>query len=79
MLQMNNKNFEDSIVLENDLIIYKPATEEGWELSLKELRIFGELSTNSGPIAGDWYMIFVTNQYDRKVATAYVSNQKTFL
>lgn len=71
--------FADKLIILENVINYIPVINNGWSLPIEKLKVFGELTTNEGPIAGDYYLVFVTNENEWKVASAYVANQREFI
>ena len=50
-----------SIWLADGLIHYESQDYGSWSLPVADLRVFGEHTTDHGPVIDDWFMVFVTS------------------
>ena len=48
------------ISLEGNSVRFALPSGDGWELPLDEVRLIGEYTTRDGPLADDWFIVFVT-------------------
>jgi hypothetical protein len=63
------------VFVQGDSIVW--VSEKGEELtriSAKNIKIIGEITTNDGPVADDWYYIFVLDSNDIRQISAYAIN-----
>ena len=50
------------ISLEGGSVRFKLPSGGGWELELDEIRLIGEYTTQDGPLADDWFIVFVAGR-----------------
>lgn len=58
---MNSTPGSGRIWMEADQILYNSRDYGAWRFPLAELRVFGEYTTDNGPMIDDWFMVFVTS------------------
>ena len=50
------------ISLSDDMITYESPAYGSWKVSAKDILVFGEYTTDNGPMIDDWFMVFVTGE-----------------
>ena len=65
---------ESQLILKDDVIYYKSGRGNEWKLSLSEIKVIGELTTNEGPFIDDWFVVFVIDENNWKTSTMYLKD-----
>ena len=58
---MSNTPDSGRIWLEHGRIHYASRDYGSWELSVVDLKLYGEYTTDQGPFVDDWFMVFVSS------------------
>jgi hypothetical protein len=75
----NNDRWSGTITFDNDEIVFRSQNVELKRLSLTEIKVIGEMTTQADAMSNDWYFVFVDKGNDQHYIPTYANGMQEFL
>ncbi|WP_395740840.1 hypothetical protein [Prosthecobacter sp.] len=62
-----------ALSINGSTLVYASPDYGSWQILISEIAAFGEYTTENGPMIDDWFMVFVTNDFNWVEASNYCS------
>lgn len=65
------------LMIDGPTLSYDSPDYGAWQIPITEIAAFGEYSTDNGPCIDDWFMVFVTRDFNWREASNYCTGSDT--
>lgn len=75
----DNDRLSGTISIDDRGVIFSSRGQEIFLITISSIEIIGEMTSQAGPVANDWYLIFVDKNKVAYYVPAYANNMSDFL